>query len=235
MLNRLCVRINFRLLDLIFRERRQIFASLLLSLGALLLGACSSHPVKEPNATTEASPAAQTYPPKQQPNIWYRSARLGDLKTMTELVSTGRNGWDQQDPSGVSALMVAARFAQVDLIEELIKKKADINLADVDGQTAFHYLLVGVGKDEIKVMLAKRFIQAGANPFKKDRFGVAPIFLLIDNNVEDVVKMIPLSSKAHAGSCDLGKSAKGEASLSVIARRAENESLALFLEKEGCW
>ncbi len=67
-------------------------------------------------------------------NIWVASTN-GDINKVSEFLANGINV-NAQDEYGFSPIHAAASYGHVALIEYLISQGADVNLRDVDGDTA---------------------------------------------------------------------------------------------------
>lgn len=78
---------------------------------------------------------------------------------------------------GFTPLLYAAREGCVECTKELIKAKADINLADPDGTTPLILALMNMRFD-----LAAYLVQAGADVNKWDFYGNTPLYVAIDMN-----------------------------------------------------
>jgi uncharacterized protein len=78
---------------------------------------------------------------------------------------------------GFTPLLYAAREGCVACVKELLKGKADINLADPDGTTPLLLALLNMRFDT-----AAALIEAGADVNKWDFWGQAPLYVAIDMN-----------------------------------------------------
>ena len=81
------------------------------------------------------------------------------------------------DHGGFTALLYAAREGCVACARELVRGKADLNLADPDGVTPLILALVNIHWD-----LARYLIEAGADVNLWDFYGRAPLYAAVDMN-----------------------------------------------------
>ena len=92
------------------------------------------------------------------------AAARGDIKKVVQLLDNGLNvnvsfPRDESEFSGMTALMVSSRHGYPELVEELIKRGADVNLKRYVGDTA---LMFAAGTGNVKTVDA--LLRAGANP-----------------------------------------------------------------------
>jgi uncharacterized protein len=78
---------------------------------------------------------------------------------------------------GFTALLYAAREGCVECARELLRSKADVNLADPDGVTPLVLALMNIHWD-----MARYFIEAGADVNQWDSYGRTPLYAAVDMN-----------------------------------------------------
>ena len=78
---------------------------------------------------------------------------------------------------GFTALLYAAREGCVACVRELVRSKADLNLADPDGVTPLILALMNIHWD-----VARYLIEAGADVNQWDFYGRAPLYAAVDMN-----------------------------------------------------
>jgi hypothetical protein len=86
-------------------------------------------------------------------------ARTGDQEILRLLIQSGAQLNLQADDRGTSALIESVMSKQYDMVNELIKAGADLNIKSKDGQTA---LVVAAGSSDEKMV--EILLKAGADP-----------------------------------------------------------------------
>ncbi len=127
--------------------------------------------------------------------------------------------------NGVSrraALADAAERRSFDLVQDLIGKRIDVNVAQADGMTALHW---AVFHDEYSA--AKRLIEAGADVEACNRYGVMPLSIACQNGSEQMVKLL-LSAGANANA-----SLPGDESVLMTASRTGKAAVVEMLIEAG--
>lgn len=92
---------------------------------------------------------------------------------------------DAQNLLGSSALHVAAKNGNVDIVKVLIINKADINKKDLDGLTAFHWACRRGYQEVVKLLL-----EQGADINEKDNEGLTGLFWAILRDHGDVIAFL---------------------------------------------
>lgn len=163
---------------------------------------------------------------------WFKAARLGDIESLKSQMAAGK-AVDAKSNVGVTALMVASRFGNVETIKWLLLHGANARAVDGDKQSALAYALADSPLALPKRTLAvDELLKAGADPFAVDGVGFLPIREIVGYGMEDQVKGMQLTKSKP---CDRMPVTKGMDTLSQIARREGHVSLAEYLEKQGCW
>lgn len=90
------------------------------------------------------------------------------------------NGSQAPTQGGFTPLLYAARDGRIDMVQSLVEKKADLELAEANGITP---LQMAIANENIA--LARYLLDRGANPNSKDAYGRTPLWLAVEvRNVE---------------------------------------------------
>jgi hypothetical protein len=108
----------------------------------------------------KASPAA---------DIWSAVAE-GDVDQITRLLDKGVSVNARQPGGGSTPLNTAAMFGQIVVAKLLIKKGADVSIANQDGNTALHIASFFAHEDLVELLLVK-----GASVHAKNGRGETPL------------------------------------------------------------
>lgn len=190
------------------------------------VSACSSNPKQKVEA------------PQGRGANWYQAARLGKIDDMVGVVKSGTYKWDGADINGVTALMVASRYGQVELVKRLIQEvpaREHVDRRDVDQQSALMYAVLGVANEVDKAKTVDVLLENGADPFLIDRFGFQVIRGMIDMGMIASLQKVQFTSEGSSRQCDRGTPKPGEIALSRYARKAGEVKIAEYLELQGCW
>jgi uncharacterized protein len=94
-----------------------------------------------------------------------------------ERLATAEPRQQPRPAGGLTPLLYAARNGCVDCVHELVRGKADINLADPDGITPLVIAILNAHFDTAAALLDE-----GANPNLWDKWGRAPLYSAVDYN-----------------------------------------------------
>ena len=100
---------------------------------------------------------------------WKRALSSGDLEKVRELIGS-RNLNERTGKYKQTALMAAASEGWTTLVDEFILRGAELDLVDVNGDTALHY-----AAQFGHANCVKRLLEAGANVNLKDRWQQTPL------------------------------------------------------------
>jgi uncharacterized protein len=90
------------------------------------------------------------------------------------------NGSQSPTQGGFTPLLYAARDGRIDMVQSLVAKNADLELAEANGITP---LQMAIANENIA--LARYLLERGANPNSKDAYGRTPLWLAVEvRNVE---------------------------------------------------
>lgn len=126
----------------------------------------------------------------------------GDLIGLAEAMKAGAN-INTQDNYGCSALMNASLNNNLDVVEILLKNKADTNIIDVDGKTALIFASNNNYLEIVKILL-----EHNADVNIKDKSGYTALMYATSKNYFELVKLL-IGSKAKLGTAHKIATEKG--------------------------
>lgn len=94
---------------------------------------------------------------------------------------------NQQDDVGITPLIKATSWGNIESVKILIAAKADLNLASKSGSTAVHFAI----KNEQNQIL-KMLLKAGANPALPDKQGMTPAMHAAKNGNLEALKLLAM-------------------------------------------
>jgi ankyrin repeat protein len=90
------------------------------------------------------------------------------------------NGSQAPTQGGFTPLLYAARDGRIDMVQSLVAKGADLELAEANGITPLQMAI-----ENENIALARYLLERGANPNSKDAYGRTPLWLAVEvRNVE---------------------------------------------------
>src|SRR5215831_16629195 len=126
--------------------------------------------------------------------------------------------------SGLAAtkadLADAAMRGDQTTVRTLLRQKADVNAAQIDGATALHW---AVYNDDLET--AKLLIQAGARPDAANREGITPLYL-----ASVYGKPVMIATLLKGGADAKQKGPHGETTVMLAARSGNSEGIKLLLK-----
>jgi ankyrin repeat protein len=151
-----------------------------------------------------------------------------DKVFLTRLLELGA---DPNGPKGGwTCLMQASDRSNVDTVKELLKWKADPNLASDIFKTTSLHLALG-GRESGVTEITKMLLEAGANPNVKDVDGVTPLILAANDSPEVIEALIKAGADVNAAD-NAGwttlmwtVSDKNKASISLLLEAGANPNL----------
>jgi len=156
---------------------------------------------------------------KTSEDPWFRAVVSGDLAAIRRLAATEdinrRDGKHQS-----TALMQAAQNGWVEVVAELLERKADIDLSDLNGSTALHYACDFNQPGSVRLLLA-----AGAKLEPVDVWKQTPLINAISSGCTDGVRQ--LIAKGADVSAQTGR---GDALAFAVGNGARG-TMKLLLEK----
>ncbi|XP_006215433.1 neurogenic locus notch homolog protein 4 isoform X1 [Vicugna pacos] len=151
------------------------------------------------------------------------TAVAADAREVCQLLLRSRQTLvDARTEDGTTALMLAARLAVEDLVEELIAAKADVGAKDKWGKTALHWAAA-----VNNARAARSLLQAGADKDAQDGREQTPLFLAAREGAVEVAQLL-LELGAARGLRDQAGLAPGD-----IARQRNHWDLLTLLEGAG--
>ncbi len=103
--------------------------------------------------------------PDPKLEAWFLAAVQGDYKSFQELVKTTEIDVRTKGPYRQTALMLAAQYGDAEIVGELLKRGAEVNAVDANGDTALHYTAQFHQPRVMKILL-----EAGADPNIQDKW-----------------------------------------------------------------
>jgi ankyrin repeat protein len=117
------------------------------------------------------------------------------------------------------SLVDAVKRGDTAAVSTLLKGRADVNVADLDGTSALHWAVV---RDNVAAVDA--LVRAGADVKKANRYGVTPLAVACTNgNVEIIRRLLDAGADANTMTVD------GESVLMDAARTGKAEAVKLLL------
>ncbi|XP_064453504.1 neurogenic locus notch homolog protein 4 isoform X7 [Mirounga angustirostris] len=151
------------------------------------------------------------------------TAVAADAREVCQLLLRSRQtAVDARTEDGTTALMLAARLAVEDLVEELIAAQADVGARDKWGKTALHWAAA-----VNNARAARSLLQAGADKDAQDGREQTPLFLAAREGAVEVAQLL-LGLGAARGLRDQAGLAPGD-----IARQRNHWDLLTLLEGAG--
>lgn len=151
------------------------------------------------------------------------TAVAADAREVCQLLLRSRQtAVDARTEDGTTALMLAARLAVEDLVEELIAARADVGARDKWGKTALHWA-AAVNNSRA----ARSLLQAGADKDAQDGREQTPLFLAAREGAVEVAQLL-LGQGAARGLRDQAGLTPGD-----IARQRNHWDLLTLLEGAG--
>nr|XP_060470216.1 neurogenic locus notch homolog protein 4 isoform X3 [Panthera onca] len=151
------------------------------------------------------------------------TAVAADAREVCQLLLRSRQtAVDARTEDGTTALMLAARLAVEDLVEELIAAQADVGARDKWGKTALHWAAA-----VNNARAARSLLQAGADKDAQDGREQTPLFLAAREGAVEVAQLL-LGLGAARGLRDHAGLAPGD-----IARQRNHWDLLTLLEGAG--
>ncbi|MEI6713872.1 MAG: ankyrin repeat domain-containing protein [Verrucomicrobiota bacterium] len=101
---------------------------------------------------------------------WFLAAWQGDKKAFDRLVDTA--DLEAKDPNNrdSTALILAAQSGATDILEELIRRGANLNAVDKNGDTALNFTAQFIQPKAMELLL-----EAGADPYIQDKWKQTPL------------------------------------------------------------
>lgn len=161
--------------------------------------------------------------PDQAGRTALHTAVAADAREVCQLLlASRRTAVNARTEDGTTPLMLAARLAVEDLVEELIAARADVGARDKRGKTALHWAAA-----VNNARAARSLLQAGADKDAQDSREQTPLFLAAREGAVEVAQLL-LELGAARGLRDQAGLAPGD-----VARQRSHWDLLTLLEGAG--
>ena len=182
---------------------RRLVLIALMFLSAVVLTDSAKASVADEQSKARRNSDAALKNKAQQTRELINAAANGDLEKVIEILNKGVNvnasfARDDSELSGKTALMVASSRGYSNMVAELIKRGANVNLKHYSGETA---LMFAAAKGDAKIV--KALVRAGANPNVKvvsfHAGEITPLISAINSDSEQRVEVVSIliSGKAQ--------------------------------------
>lgn len=153
-------------------------------------------------------------------NLLHRATKEGNLIVVSELLKCGYRNIDAKNQDGQTAVHLASKFGNEEILTKLIENGANVNCRDTDGNTPLHYACRSPKMTIVRMLIdAKANIQA-----RNNGTGCVPLHdAANEGNLEVVRELMSL------GACKMPRSRYGEFPADFARTRGHNE-IAEYLE-----
>jgi ankyrin repeat protein len=149
-----------------------------------------------------------------------KNIRAGNLDRVDSLISSFPKLLDKQDKFGHTPVFIAVSANQYQIVETLVKMKADIRLANIYGDTPFHK---AAQSGEIKTL--ELLLKSGALIWKTNVKEESPLAKAVSAGQLEAVKFL-IKNKAELNTPDY----KGDTPLHKAAVKGDKEMVKLLLD-----
>jgi len=155
-------------------------------------------------------------------NLLHRASTEGNLVVVSELLASGYRNLTSKNQDSQTAVHLASYYGHRDILEELLKYGAKVNVSDTEGYTPLHYACQADKPYSVRTLLER----GGANPTKRN----------------DLTQWVPLHEAAWKGHLECvsvllefnaptkPRTPKNETPAD-LAKAAGHHELAVFLDK----
>ncbi|CUT99311.1 Ankyrin [Echinococcus multilocularis] len=150
-----------------------------------------------------------------------RAARAGDLKKVLDLINSGVN-INATNPTGLTALHLAAKEGHTAVVKELILHGADVNATSKKGNTPLHIASLAGHLGVVRALL-----DANANPNCQSVVGFTPLYMAAQENHLDVVILL-----LNKGANQSLTTEDGFTPLAVALQQGHDRVVATLLERD---
>ncbi|XP_055383981.1 ankyrin-3 isoform X2 [Condylostylus longicornis] len=153
-----------------------------------------------------------------------RAARSGDFEKVIEFLESGQvTDLNTCNANGLNALHLAAKDGYVDIVNDLLKRGANVDNATKKGNTALHIASLAGQKDVIKLL-----IQYGANVNVQSLNGFTPLYMAAQENHDACVRYL-LAKGANPSLA----TEDGFTPLAVAMQQGHDKVVAVLLESDS--
>ncbi|XP_058820039.1 ankyrin-3 isoform X3 [Topomyia yanbarensis] len=152
-----------------------------------------------------------------------RAARAGDLQKLIEYLETGQvTDINTCNANGLNALHLAAKDGHYDIVDELLKRGANVDNATKKGNTALHIASLAGQKEIIQLLL-----QYNASVNVQSQNGFTPLYMAAQENHDECVNLLLAKGANPALATE-----DGFTPLAVAMQQGHDKVVAVLLESD---
>uniref|UniRef100_A0AAG5DCF3 Ankyrin n=1 Tax=Anopheles atroparvus TaxID=41427 RepID=A0AAG5DCF3_ANOAO len=152
-----------------------------------------------------------------------RAARAGDLQKLIEYLETGQvTDINTCNANGLNALHLAAKDGHYDIVNELLKRGANVDNATKKGNTALHIASLAGQKEIIQLLL-----QYNASVNVQSQNGFTPLYMAAQENHDECVNYLLAKGANPALATE-----DGFTPLAVAMQQGHDKVVAVLLESD---
>ncbi|KFB49171.1 hypothetical protein ZHAS_00017329 [Anopheles sinensis] len=152
-----------------------------------------------------------------------RAARAGDLSKLIEYLETGQvTDINTCNANGLNALHLAAKDGHYDIVNELLKRGANVDNATKKGNTALHIASLAGQKEIIQLLL-----QYNASVNVQSQNGFTPLYMAAQENHDECVNYLLAKGANPALATE-----DGFTPLAVAMQQGHDKVVAVLLESD---
>ncbi|XP_055548779.1 ankyrin-3-like isoform X3 [Wyeomyia smithii] len=152
-----------------------------------------------------------------------RAARAGDLPKLIEYLETGQvTDINTCNANGLNALHLAAKDGHYDIVQELLKREANVDNATKKGNTALHIASLAGQKDIIQLLL-----HYNASVNVQSQNGFTPLYMAAQENHDECVNLLLAKGANPALATE-----DGFTPLAVAMQQGHDKVVAVLLESD---
>lgn len=131
---------------------------------------------------------------------------------------------------GVTPLMCASNHCNVEMVEYLLENGADVNLRNIEGQSALHmvggYMYMGIDGYEGRKKITRVLLENGANPNLPDNEGNTSLHYAVFKMRHELINTI----LEYGGDVN-AKNIRGMGALEFALLKSDEESVSMLIER----
>ncbi|XP_065088760.1 ankyrin-3-like isoform X3 [Ochlerotatus camptorhynchus] len=152
-----------------------------------------------------------------------RAARAGDLQKLIEYLETGQvTDINTCNANGLNALHLAAKDGHFEIVQELLKRGANVDNATKKGNTALHIASLAGQKEIIQLLL-----QYNASVNVQSQNGFTPLYMAAQENHDECVNLLLAKGANPALATE-----DGFTPLAVAMQQGHDKVVAVLLESD---
>ena len=135
-------------------------------------------------------------PPTMQPeNFLYPSFIIPCIEgvlegSIAETLLKAIGDLNTQQENGLTFLMIACKFGQLDIVMTLLVNGADPNICDSNGNNALHYILMSDSSEENKLGIIYMLLSMNMNVNARNTDGVTALMIASRKGYTEVIKLL---------------------------------------------